>query len=84
MASKSKFISDFRSAVNTMVDGYSRVSELLGQMDAMGWSADTFSAEFASSDISADEFWEAVTAMRAILDSSKDPATATALAKLKP
>lgn len=85
MASKSKFISDFRSAVNALSDSHARLQALMTFMDSMGWQGgDAFSAELASADISPEEFSAALETAREILASSKNPATAASLAKLQP
>lgn len=47
MASKTKFVSDFRSAVSTMIDAWSQAAALVAFHQTMGWSPGDFDALFA-------------------------------------
>ncbi len=90
MASKSKFVSDFRSVVSTILAGRDSVNNLIAYYDNMGWAQVDFDPLFVNADITSADFVAAIEAQRALSASlltkpvSGGPAPVTILSKLTP
>lgn len=67
MASKSKFISDLRSAVEHFLQSHRRAAELLQVVDSQQWTVDALAAE-AGGELSAEDFGAAIAVLRASCD----------------
>lgn len=82
MADKAVFVSDLRSAVSAMIDSYSRVATLANFAVTMGWTTADFASIFSGADITADEFFAALTSIGTL--AATFGSESQVLAKLKP
>jgi len=80
MARETNFVADFRASVCAMLSTFEKTLALVDKADALGWDEDSFSGALAGGDISAAQFYAAVSAVR---DLRTENAVATiALVKL--
>ena len=81
MADKGTFVQQFRSQVIAMLDAGEQMTQLLLDLQAYGWDQDALEGQFASSDISSDDFWGAITAVQGLV--GQYASVATILTKLR-
>lgn len=63
MAHANTFIVDFRTAITKMIESFNEAAELAQKCADLGWDAATFTPMLENQDISAEEFYGAVTAV---------------------